>query len=325
MAGEWQGSEQLVRAWLLLLHLDLWRTWNVEPGNPFEGLVELDRVALMGHSRGGEAASVAASLAGAASAPRSGMAPWPTGFHVRAAVAIAPSDGQFGTPVYLRGTDLLELGAGYDSDARGWMGLRQYARTTVADGGFKAAFWSYRSNHGQFNTVWGRSDHGVLGGAILNLEPILPAAEQQDVAKTVISAFLEASLNRIDRYRGLFRRPMVGRDWLPADDIYLVRSMDDGFVPLTTGNPAQPVARVTVATAGFEAVRSVNLPLRAFQMDQGTRGLQLRWSASAGTATWSLGGIGAVVRVADATTLRIALANGSERRQARLQRCHSIR
>ena len=62
-AGDHKGSEQTVRAWLLLLHLDQWRTWNAEAGGPLAGRVDLGRVALIGHSRGGEAAAVAASLA----------------------------------------------------------------------------------------------------------------------------------------------------------------------------------------------------------------------------------------------------------------------
>ena len=217
-ASDWAGTEQVVRAWLLLLHLDQWRTWNASLDSPFHGLVDLHRVALIGHSRGGEASSLAASLATDATPPRSDLEPWPTGLDVKAVVAIAPSDGQYGSPVSLKGIDLLELAGGYDGDLRGWSGLRQYARTTVADGSFKAALWSYRSNHGQFNTVWGRSDHGALGGAILNLAPILDPEDQQDVPKTAITAFLEASLHGTEGYRELFQRPMRGRSWLPADD-----------------------------------------------------------------------------------------------------------
>ena len=122
MAGDYQGSEQLARAWLLLLHLDLWRTWNADPASPFHGLVDLDHVALMGHSRGGEAASVAASLTSRSEAPVAGLVLWPANQRVRAVVAIAPSDGQFGSPVVLEDTDLLELQGRLDADVRGWVG-----------------------------------------------------------------------------------------------------------------------------------------------------------------------------------------------------------
>ncbi len=128
-AGDYLGNEQAVRAWLLLLHLDQWRTWNAEAGGPLAGRVDLDRVALIGHSRGGEAAAVAALLAGLDGSFNPALRPWPTGLAVKAVVAIAPSDGQYGPAVRLEGVDLLELTGGHDADARAWSGIRQYNRT----------------------------------------------------------------------------------------------------------------------------------------------------------------------------------------------------
>lgn len=311
-ASDWHGDEQLVRAWLLLAHLDRWRTWTADADGPLAGRVDLDRVALLGHSRGGEAASLAASLAEQALPPRPGMAPWPTGLHVRAVVAIAPSDGQYGTTIVLRGTDLLALSGGYDADARAWSGLRQFARTTVEGDSFKAAFWSYRSNHGQFNTVWGRLDQGPASGALLNLAPIIDPLEQRDIARTAIGAFLEASLHDIDGYRALFRRPMVGREWLPEDDIFLVRSVEAGVAPLIQADPSQPIAGISVDQERLDSAVARAIPLRALQPDQGTRGVRIAWSAGEGAAAWGLTGLAATGLAASATDIRIALANGSE-------------
>jgi dienelactone hydrolase len=311
-AGDWGGREQLVRAWFLLLHLDLWRTWAADPTSDFHGLVDLDRVALIGHSRGGEAASVAASLAKNREAPDPDMPRWPTGLRVRAVVAIAPSDGHYAAgSVVLNGPDYLTLHGGHDSDATSWMGIRQYARTVVDGGAFKAALWSYRSNHGQFNTTWGRSDHGPLGGALLNLAPILDPAAQRDVATTAIGAFLEASLHGRLEYRDLFRRPMVGREWLPREDIYLVRSGDDDFVPLTTGDPSNGRDGTAVSAAGFDSVRTISMPLRALLPDQGTWAVELRWSADGGTAVWAIGGIEKRTTDGVPAAIRFALANGA--------------
>jgi hypothetical protein len=310
-ASDWGGTEQLARAWLLLLHLDQWRGWSEDPANPLHGLIDIDRVALMGHSRGGEAASVAASLAGRTTAPAPGLAPWPTGLRVRAVVAIAPSDGQFGGgPVVLKGTDFLTLHGGHDSDATSWMGIRQYARTVVGEGGFKAALWSYRANHGQFNTAWGRSDLGDLGGATLNLAPIQDAADQEDVAKTSIGAFLEASLLGRVEYRELFRRPMLGREWLPPDDIYLVRSAGDPVSALLSGHGGRGVDGITVTASGFESSAGRTVPLRALLPDQLTRGIELRWAVGQAPATWTVDGLGGADGGA-ATGLQLSLANGA--------------
>jgi dienelactone hydrolase len=310
-AGDWEGDEQVVRAWLLLLHADLWRSWNADPTDSFHGRVDLDRIALVGHSRGGEASAVAAGLAGADIAPRASMTPWPTDLRIHAVVAIAPSDGQYAAAVRLDGVDYLTITGGHDADARAWAGIRQYARTTVADGGFKAALWAYRANHGQFNTVWGRGDFGPMSGAQLNLAPLLPAADQEDVARTSLGAFLEASLHDNEAYRGFFARPMLGREWLP-EDIFLVRSSEGGVIPLTTADSATPVTGVTVETEGFTSVGSMHVPLRAILPDQATRAVIARWALGDGDATWTVRGLDAAVadRTA-ATTLRFALADGT--------------
>ena len=312
-AGEWQGNEQLARAWLLLLHADQWRTWDADPASPFHDRVDLDRIALIGHSRGGEAASVAAMLAADDVAPRASITPWPTGLEIAAVVSIAPSDGQYQRVVVLDGVDFLTLAGGHDSDARAWSGIRQYGRTRLDANGFKAALWSYRANHGQFNTVWGRSDFGPYGGAQLNLAPLLAATDQEDVARTAIGAFLEASLHDRAVYRGFFARPMVGRDWLPQD-IYLVRSAEGTATDLATGAPDRPIDGLHTEATGFESSDGTFVPLRALQPHQGDRAVLARWTAAAdGTdAIWGLDGLATVdVDRSSATMLRFALADGS--------------
>ncbi|HZW02511.1 MAG TPA: hypothetical protein VFF68_01190, partial [Anaerolineaceae bacterium] len=57
--GSGLKGENDARAWLLLEHLRQWRAWNQQPGHLFSGRVDLDNIALIGHSRGGEAVTVA--------------------------------------------------------------------------------------------------------------------------------------------------------------------------------------------------------------------------------------------------------------------------
>ncbi len=313
-AGDYLGNEQAVRAWLLLLHLDQWRAWNAEPGGLLAGRVDMDRVALIGHSRGGEAAAVAASLAGLDGSFNPTLRPWPTGLAVKAVVAIAPSDGQYSPAVQLEGVDLLELTGGHDADARAWSGIRQYNRTTVDEGGFKAALYAYRANHGQFNTVWGRGDQGPWSGALLNLRPLLDSAEQEDVARTSISAFLEASLNGREEYRALFARPMTGREWLP-DDVYLVRSDDGRQSPLVdVAEDGRPVDGLVPIATGLRSARNTSLPLRALQDTQVGKVVMLAWDTGPGEATWGVSGLAAARGIPPASgtaELRMALANAT--------------
>ncbi len=53
-------EENDARAWLLLEHLRQWRTWQQTPEHPFDGLVDMSNITLIGHSRGGEAVAIAA-------------------------------------------------------------------------------------------------------------------------------------------------------------------------------------------------------------------------------------------------------------------------
>ena len=246
--------------------------------------------------------------AGREEAPRKGMTPWPTGLSIDAVVSIAPSDGQYAPSLQLAGVDFLTLQGGHDADARAWSGIRQFARTDVADDGFKAAVWSYRANHGQFNTVWGRGDFGPYSGAILNLEPLLEPADQQDLARTAIGAFLEASLHDQDVYRGFFRRPMVGREWLP-DDIVLVRSVTGDVCPLTDGEPNRP-ARGVVEVTDSVTSRAVQMPLKALQPDQAMRALLVSWEARADGMGWGYGGLASgPCDLSAASEIRFALAD----------------
>ena len=88
-------KQQAVRGWMLLEHLKLWREWNQAPANPFYRKVDFDNIALMGHSRGGEAAATAAFFNNLAHYPDDATMRFDYHYPIKAVMAIAPPEGQY--------------------------------------------------------------------------------------------------------------------------------------------------------------------------------------------------------------------------------------
>src|SRR5690606_30096297 len=88
-------NENDARGWMLLKHLELWRELNDSAGGPFYRKVDMDRIALIGHSRGGEAVGHAAAFNRLAHYPDDATVTFDFGFGIRSLIAIAPVDGQY--------------------------------------------------------------------------------------------------------------------------------------------------------------------------------------------------------------------------------------
>ncbi|MCY3677592.1 MAG: MFS transporter [Gemmatimonadetes bacterium] len=262
------------RGWLLLKHLQAWRRFNEDPDGPFHGRVDMGNIALIGHSRGGEAVALAAAFNRLTRYPDDASLEFDFGFDIKSVISIAPVDGQYlpaDQRAPLSDINYLVFHGSHDGDVTSFHGLRLFNRVRFTPGRdsdmFKSAVYVYRANHGQWNTVWGAHDNGPRSARILELRGLLAPEDQREFGRVFVSAFLDITLKGDDRYRPLFRDHRVAGGWLPKT-MYITRFMDSSFRPLadfeedidvTTGS----APGVTLHGADFSTWREGRLELRS--------------------------------------------------------------
>lgn len=285
----WSGipdQDMKVRAWMLLKHIGQIREYAADASTPFYGRIDFGRVALLGHSRGGQAVAMAADPDQWFAADE-GL-PDRSAYKIRAVIAIAPTDTAVDDKrALLRDVSYLTLQGASDADVSTFDGERQYARTSFpsSSAGFKASLYIADANHGQFNTDWGDRDEAPPTGLFLK-KPGLSGEEQRQIAKAYVSAFLEATLRDRQAYTTLFRDYRTGFGFLP-DGRYYGRFENARFLPVArydeeTGDPAivSPDARAEAAGMAEWANEEA---LDRERRGKGNRGVVLRWGKAGGS------------------------------------------
>lgn len=225
------GKEMPARAWLLLEHLSQWRRWTADPMSSLHGKADMNRIALIGHSRGGEAVVLANAFNEMDAFPGNASIPFDFHFHIRAIVGIAPCEADYkprSSYVRMRDQNYFVMAGSRDGDnGTSFQGETRYSRVSFSGAvdAFKASLYIKDANHGQFNTVWGRNDGATVYGFLTDERAILSGSEQRRIAKVYLTAFLEATLEDRRGYRALFQDPRNGAAWLPDD--FLVANYAD--------------------------------------------------------------------------------------------------
>lgn len=223
-------NENDARGWMLLKHLEVFRALNDSSDKPLFHKIDMSRITLMGHSRGGEAVAIAGAFNRLSAYPDDATIKFNFNFDIKSLVAIAPVDGQYrpaDKPTPVSNYNYLVMHGSHDGDVSSFSGLIQYNRFffTKPSNQFKSAFWVYRANHGQWNTVWGAKDNGPTSGRALDLKALMSGDEQRQFGRVAIGAFLDATIKGADEYRALFRDYRSAGDWLPPT-MYLTRYAD---------------------------------------------------------------------------------------------------
>ena len=285
------------RGRLVLKFLDKLRDWTNAPVDPFGGIfdgnIDMNRVALSGHSRGGE---------GVVSAQQLNTA-WPMPHSIVAVNAIAPTD-QDSVSWIPTASYFLLLGA-RDGDLDNMQGFRTYDRG-FPDGMMnrkpKALAYVYGANHNYFNTVWtptaelgmpnpwsGSTDDCFLATCMFPMS----GAVQRQVGLTTISAFFRWQLQGLTPYREILTG-IVQPAAMDNDKIYWTlqdpdRKAIDNFEQMPL-NAASNTVMGMASGAGFTTLAETLLNFNgtdympapptidnAFRHD--TIGLKLAWAA----------------------------------------------
>ena len=230
-------GENDARGIVHLEHLKQFRTWNSTAGHRLHGKVDLNRIAIVGHSRGGEGVGHASFFNRLTSikpdiltpvVPLDGSAGLgPYGFGLTVAVAISPTDRQYQPltgPTVVPDAYCLIHGS-RDGDVSSFEGYNTYNRAhavnianpTVSDGELKTLLWVYGANHNQFNSIWASETPPAT---------TMPRADQELVAKVFLGAIAQAMLLDRSEYLDVLRDHRLAATWMPVN-VDLVSQFQD--------------------------------------------------------------------------------------------------
>lgn len=288
--GSWSNifggldKENDARGWLLLEHLRQFHDWNVTAGNPFYQKIDTSNLALIGHSRGGEAVGHAAMFNRLPYYPDDASVRFDYNYDIKSIVAIAPVDGQYepgDTRTAIEDINYFVIHGAQDADVTSFMGSQQYERVKFTDSlyHFKSGLYVYGANHGQFNTSWGNNDTGNPFTGLLNLKQLLSSEDQLEIAKVYIGAFLDITLKNKEEYLPLFLDARKGGDWLP-ETIYLNQFEDANLRPIANFDEDFNVSTTTlkdgkITTENLTVWREQEIQLK--WQEKGSRALFLGW------------------------------------------------
>lgn len=215
LSGENDG-----RAILLLENIKTILNENKKKDSVIYQFINEEKIAIAGHSRGGEMVSLAYEFNELEVYPDNGNIHFDYHFPISGVIAIAPSVDQYmpaNHAVKLTDVNYLLLHGANDHDVTRMMGEKQYHNVTFSGSGDyrKASVYILGANHGQFNSTWGAYDLGGGYQGFLNTNNLLTEDEQQQLAKVYIRTFLDTIFLENETYADLLADANNYKEYLP--------------------------------------------------------------------------------------------------------------
>ena len=229
-------NENDARAILLLENIKQIKKYNETEDNPLFGKINMSQLAIAGHSRGGEAVSVAYLLNSQGLNPNNGKTRLNYGFNIRSIIAIAPTVDQYkptSKSVQLEDVNYMVLHGANDQDVYQFSGLKQYKNIQFTGKGdyIKTALYCAGCNHGQFNSRWGNYDQSGFFRKVLNVKNFVSERQQQRIAEIFIKVFLDCTLKNDQTNKRLLEDCGAYLEYLP-ETLYIQSYQESDFITL---------------------------------------------------------------------------------------------
>ncbi|RKH45508.1 hypothetical protein [Corallococcus llansteffanensis] len=248
------------RGQLILKHLELWSHLNNAATYPtypnffagrFNGKLDMTKISVSGHSRGGEA-SVSAYMQN-------------TAFNIVSVSSIAPVDGQLYT--LPAGVPYFVILPAADGDVTSLSGAKIYDRAL----GTKSSIDVYGASHNLFNTVWAAD--GDDSPSTRN--DYITAPNQQRIGESYLSAFTRIYLKNETVYADMMR----GQLTFPSTA---------GFKIYATHHENSHTRLNSGSTAGFTSAGPLTLANASNPAPHSTSVLRATWTGNTATATFTV-------------------------------------
>jgi dienelactone hydrolase len=261
----------ITRATVLNVHINRW-IWKATNDPRFMGHVDLSRIALIGHSRGGEAVVHAASGA-------------PLGATIRTVVSLSPTDFTGAVP----SQPYLMMYGSVDADLIAAFGFRLYDRAA----GPKAQVFVYGGTHNDI------CDHADWLPETAEPAPsrVLPGASLRAAVRGYVAAFLQWQMrNRVEaafffdtrnRPRSLPASVTTVKSWEPAGTSFLDRFANPPIAITDSMRSVTAIPAGAFVPMSEQSLRySFSFPPSSLTcatpfVQQDTEGAQLGWLAGA--------------------------------------------